>query len=252
MRPYNIETAGKMSDNEEHKTMLKNKIRSVVKKVYHKLNPQYKYILHINDVVGELQDRITALENRRPPEANVTSQSAATDALFLASDQKVYRYLYLLRYIREGNSVLDVEAEYGTGMDLLYRYTPVDHCLCLNSIDYYTRLGKMYYGSESVRFLTGSIYDIREKFDIITCLNEERSRFLDRKDWEMIYEMLEYDGILAAALDRERSAPDEIIREFHDIGFRVEKCLYQEANNPELTEEPAAEMSVILYLRKNG
>ena len=232
--------------------MLKNKIRSVVKKVYHKLNPQYKYILHINDVVGELHDRITALENRHLPEPNVSSQSAATDALFLASDQKVYRYLYLLRYIREGAGALDVEAEYGTGMDLLYRYTPVDHCLCLNSIDYYTRLGKMYYGSESVRFLTGSIYSVREKFDIITCLNEERSQILDRKDWERIYGMLEYDGILAAALDCGKSAPDEIGRMFHEIGFRVEKCLYQRTDVPDLTEDPASGAAMILYLRKNG
>lgn len=114
----------------------------------------------MNEMYGRVMAGPPAAVSCAP--APVAPQVLERDALFLATDPIVYRYLYLLRYIRENDRVLDVEAEYGTGMDLLYRYTPMDRGLCLNSIDYYTRLGGMYYGSESVRYQTGTVHDLGE------------------------------------------------------------------------------------------
>ena len=41
---------------------VKNKLRGIVKSVYHKWNPQYKYIMDINDRTIRLENRISSLE----------------------------------------------------------------------------------------------------------------------------------------------------------------------------------------------
>ena len=41
---------------------VKNKLRGIVKSVYHKWNTQYKYIMDINDRTIRLENRISSLE----------------------------------------------------------------------------------------------------------------------------------------------------------------------------------------------
>lgn len=233
---------------------IKYKIRSVIKKIYYKLNPQYKFIIWTHDRVNQIFDRVVEL-NQRIDNKQIFASTAnpfERDALFLATDIATYRYLYLLRYIRESDSVLDVEAEYGTGMDLLYRYTPMDRGVCLNSIDYYTRLGGMYYGSESVKYQTGTVHDVKEKYDVITVLKEQRASRLGDEDWRCIYDLLEPGGILAVAFTEDAGTEKPKDAYFRDIGFVVEKLLYQNLGFPELCEQRRENTVTVLYLRKSN
>lgn len=239
---------------------IKEIIRNIIKKIYMKLNPQHKYILRIDATVGdirerqgmlwkldgsveELKARVAALEAQLP--------SSQQDKLYLATDTRMYRYLYLLRYMKSNDRALDVEAEYGTGMDLLYKYTQLDSGLCLNSIDYYTRAGGMYYASESVRYKTGTIYDITGKFNLITFLSEARTELLTREDLQKLYGLLEFEGILAVAFKNTSFREKELEPLLREIGFAVENRLYQSSTSPELVEQEQENAAVILYLRKD-
>lgn len=230
--------------------MLKNKIRNFIKKLYFKLNPSHKYVLRIDAAAADIQNRIAALERPAIPPAPPPGQTSdlALEKLFMASDTAVYRYLYLLRYMKGNCAVLDVEGEYGTGLDLLYRYTPVDRCVCLNSIDWYTRLGKMYY--KSVQYQTGSIYDVQEKYDMITVLHERRVTTLGKEEFQRLYEILEYDGVLALALDCS-TAGQSAVETLCDMGFQIEAHLYQGENNPELLAAQPERAAQLLYFRKH-
>lgn len=229
--------------------MLKNKIRNLIKKLYFKLNPSHRYILRIDATITDLQNRMVALErpaaSLSPPPAQMGD--LALEKLFLASDVLVYRYLYLLRYMKGNCTILDVEGEYGTGVDMLYRYTPADRCVCLNSIDWYTKLGKMYY--KSVQYKTGSVYDVEEKYDIITVLHGRRTALFEEKDYQRLYEMLEYGGILALALDCSEKA-HTVIELLSDIGLRIEAHLYQVEGSPELLSAQPEDASHVLYFSK--
>ena len=230
---------------------IKGRIRSIVKKVYFKLNPQYKYIIWTHDRVNEMHGRVMAGPVGVPSQPAAPAVSGLErDALFLAADTTAYRYLYLLRYIRENDRVLDVEGEYGTGLDLLYKYTPMDRGLCLNSIDYYTRLGGMYHGSDSVRFQTGTVHDVQERFNVITALWERRTRHMGDEDWWRIGELLEHGGILAAALEDDVLPEGPAEAYFRGLGLTVEARLYQAGGSPELSETKRENAAVILYLRK--
>ena len=227
---------------------VKNKLRGIVKSVYHKWNPQYKYIMDINDRTIRLENRISSLEAK--PVSYQNENMDSLERLFLASDMMLYRFLYLLRYIKENDIVLDLEGEYGTGADLLSRYTPVDSCLCLNTIDYYTRLGNMYHSSDYVHFRTGTIYELSEKFNIITALNEKKARIFCKNDIEKLYELLEYHGILAIAYEDESSVWDEGV--LKNIGFSLEAKFYQNKCSPELISQKTEKYTSIIYLRKNA
>ena len=229
--------------------MLKNKIRNLIKKLYFKLNPSHRYILRIDAAITDFQNRMAALERPAAPLPPPPTQMGdlALEKLFLASDVSVYRYLYLLRYMKGNCTVLDVEGEYGTGADMLYRYTPADRCVCLNSIDWYTKLGKMYY--ESVQYKTGSVYDVEEKYDIITVLHERRTALFEGKDYQRLYEMLEYGGILALTLDCSEKA-HTVIELLSAIGLRIEAHLYQVEGNPELLSAQPEDASHVLYFSK--
>ena len=230
--------------------MLKNKVRNFIKKLYLKLNPSHKYIVRIDATVTDLQNRVSVLDRPGilPSPQPVQTGDFALDRLFMASDSEVYRYLYLLRYMKENCIVLDVEGEYGTGLDLLYRFTPADRCVCLNSIDWYTRLGKMYY--ESIQYQTGSIYDIQEKYDIVTVLHERRTGLFEKAEFQRLYELLEYGGILALALSCS-AAGQSTIKMLSELGFQIEAHLYQGAGSPELLAAQPESAVQILYLSKH-
>lgn len=221
-----------------------------MQKIYNTLVPAHKYVVRIDSVVADIQGRLMMLERNAASQVLAYENRIALDKLFLASDDMIYRYLYLLRYMKDNCTVLDIEGEYGTGIDLLYRYTSADKCACLNSIDWYTRLGKMYYGREAVHYQTGSIYGIQEKYDVITVLHEERTALFGVEDLRRLYDMLEAEGILALALSA--SAPLQVnVEMLNTIGFKLEKQLYQMKGNPELLSVLSDNAVQLFYLRKH-
>lgn len=229
---------------------LKNKIRAFIKRLYHKLNPQYKYILHMNDVLNQIEQRINELKFNGA--SNKESQYDELKKLYLAEDYINYRYLYLVRYIHENDRVLDIEGGYGTGVDLLAKYTAVDKCLCLNSINYYTKIGAMYYQSDFVKFKTGCFECVNDKFNIVTFFDENRTEFLDEQDIETIGSLIEYGGVLAIAFRKEFSGKRLLMEKLKQLNFHIEVKLYQAKNAPELLEKETDNTSEIIYLRKNA
>lgn len=228
---------------------LKNKIRTCIKRGYHKLNPQYKYILHMNDVIDNIETRMNELE--RKIQISKQQNNNEIEKLFLASDPIVYRYLYLKRYIKENDRVLDIESQYGTGADLLEKYTAIDTCLCLNSINYYTELGEKYYQSDSVKFQTGSFKDVEGKFDLICFFEENKSILLKKDDIKYLIDMLEVNGILAIAWKEPQEDVKEFLEKYEEYGVLMDKKFYQSQSDCELTEELKDNASIITYLKKN-
>ena len=229
---------------------LKNKIRGFAKKMYHKLNPQYKYILHMTDAIDRIEQRLNEQKLNIP--SNYQASNSELKKLYLAEDYINYRYLYLARYIRENDRVLDIEGGYGTGIDLLSRYTAVDECICVNSISYYTKIGAMYYQSDFVKFRTGCFERIDEKFNIVTFFDEEMTEFLDEQNIKKLGELVEYNGILAVAFKKNFTEKEALIEKLKAIGFQIETRLYQNQNIPELLETEIGDMNEVIYLRKNA
>ena len=227
---------------------LKNKVRGIVKKIYHKVNPQYRYILHMNDRLMEIEKRIDELKTIDV--AAASNDHEEIKKLFLAADYINYRYLYLARYVNENDKVLDIEAGYGTGVDLLAKYTAVDECICLNSIDYYTKVGAMYYQSDFVKFKTGWYESLDQKFNIITFFDEEKTAFLNGDSIEQLGKLVEYNGILALAFKTNFDGRNGLIEKLLKSGFKIEIRLYQNRTLPELLETEANNTSEIIYLRK--
>lgn len=229
------------------------RIKAALKRIYYKVNPQHKQILLIRDVVLDLQRRISVIENRSALQNRGGGKDGwCLDKLFMASEPMVYRYLYLLRYIRENDSVLDVECGYGTGADLLSQYASIDNCLCLNSIDYYTRAGKMYYDSDYVTFRTGTIDDLESKFCIITVLDENKTILLDEADFQKLCGLLEHNGILALAVDADDKDGMPFLTQPEKFGLSIENAFYQNKLDAELTDNCCGKAVRIIYYRKNG
>lgn len=229
------------------------RLKGALKRIYYKLNPQHKQILLIRDVVLDLQRRISVLEDRSALQTRGGAKDGwCLDKLFMASEQMVYRYLYLLRYIKENDSVLDVESGYGTGADLLSQYGPIDNCLCLNSIDYYTRAGKMYYGSDYVTFQTGTIDGIQSKFCVIIAFDENKTILMDEKDFEKMCGLLEFDGILAVAIDIEDKSSKPFLTQPEKFGLTIENEFYQNNGDAELMDSCCGKAVWVVYYRKNG
>ena len=229
------------------------KIKSILKRIYYKLNPQHKQILLIRDVVLDLQRRISIIEDRSAQHSRGGAEDGwCLDKLFMASEPMVYRYLYLLRYIKENDNILDVESGYGTGADLLSQYAPIDNCLCLNSIDYYTRAGKMYYGSDYVTFQTGTLDVIKNKFCIITLFDENKTILLNEEDFQKLSHILEFNGILALAVDAQYKNSMNFLSESEKYGLIVEESFYQNVGDAEFTDDTCEKAVWIIYYRKNG
>ena len=223
---------------------LKNNVKNYIKRIYYKINPQYKYVLQINDEIYKLNRKIEELEHSKK---NMdTTIEINIDKLLLGMDIKNVRYLYLLRYIKENDRVLDIEGDCGTGADLLMKYTPVDSCDCINSIGYYTEIGKMYYSSENVKFYTGNWSNCEKKYNVITFLDENKASCLSGEEIKQLYDQLEFGGILAISLKQEVK-----MNLFEKSGFKIEKKLYQSQNDIELKENDNNSNVIVAYLKKN-
>lgn len=224
----------------------KLKLRSYIKKIYHKLNPQYKYILQMNDEMHILSRRIDELKQMNL--AKCEESDINIDKFLLGTDSKNVRYLYLLRYIRESDRVLDIEGEFGAGVELLSKYTPADYCDCVNSISFYTEIAKMYFSSENVKFHTGNWSDLENKYNVITFFDERKTSCLNDKDIIELYEKLEFGGILAIAV-----FDDIRLEKFEKNGFIIEKKLYQNIGCGELMEKREDNNSniIVAYLKKD-
>lgn len=224
----------------------KSKVRTCVKKIYHKFNPQYKYILQINDEVYKLNNKIEELERNNIEKKAEVNSEIDIDRLLLGTDIRNARYLYLLRYIRENDKVLDIEGKCGTGADILTKYTPIDYCECINSIDYYTEIAKIYYVSESVNFYTANWNEVKGKYNIITFFDENKTNCLTKESIKQLYERLEFSGILAISLKQNLK-----VDLFEKIGFKIEKKLYQSIGNAELKENDDNCNITVIYFRKD-
>ena len=44
---------------------LKNNVKNYIKRIYYKINPQYKYVLQINDEIYKLNRKIEELEHSK-------------------------------------------------------------------------------------------------------------------------------------------------------------------------------------------
>ena len=229
------------------------RVKAILKRIYYKLNPQHKQILLIRDVVLDLQRRVSVMEERISYQSRGGMKDGwCPDKLFMASEPMVYRYLYLLRYIKENDNILDIESGYGTGADLLSQYAPIDNCLCLNSIDYYTRAGKMYYASDYVTFQTGTLSEIAKKFCIITAFDENKTILLNEADFQKLCDLLEFNGILAVAVDVEYKNNMHFLNEAEKYGLIVEEAFYQNAGDAEFMDNCCERAVWIVYYRKNG
>lgn len=226
-------------------------MKDKLKKLFYKLNPNYRNIIRMNERLDRIEGMIFRLEQQK---ANATINSVegqALEKLFLASEPIIYRYLYLLRYIQENDSVLDLECGYGTGADLLVKYTPVDCCLCINSIDYYTRLGQMYYGCDSIAYQTGCYADVEQKFNLIIWFHEQRGRLLKKEDIMLLCSLLEYAGILALSFDESDEMAEELIQHAQEYELTLEQNFYQHDSSPELTDVKIGHACRVIYLRKS-
>lgn len=229
------------------------RLKGPLKRIYYKLNPQHKQILLIRDVALDLQRRISVIEDRSALQTRGGMKDGwCLDKLFMASEQAVYRYLYLLRYVRERDSVLDIECGYGTGADLLSQYASIDSCLCLNSIDYYTRAGRMYYGSDYMTFRTGTIDGLKSKFCVITLFDENKTILLDETDFQKLCGLLEFNGILALAVDVDYKNNMPFLTQPGEFGLTLEKAFYQNNGDAEFMESCCGKAVWVVYYRKNG
>lgn len=200
----------------------------------------------LNDLSNRINNLEIILQSKNHTENNMLDQ------LYLASDTIIYRYLYLVRYIKENDRVLDWECQYGVGADLLSKYTAIDNCLCLNSIDYYTKLGSMYYQSDYVKFQTGCFEDLTQKFNIICLFNEEKNNYLDKKCLLKIIDLLEFDGILAIAWNSESEIASSLLQNIDQYNLCLEAKLYQNNGTGELVDRHIGNSKLITYFRKNG
>lgn len=151
------------------------------------------------------------------------------------SEAVVYRYLYMNRYIHADDALLDIEAGYGAGSALLEEVTPAGSIVCLNAISTYTKLGKAFYGSETLEFSTGVPDELRKKFNMILALNPKQNIVLDEEYLKSLHELLEYEGYLSVAvyLD-DKEMKDELPLLMEKSGYEVKEVLYQHNPEPEL------------------
>ena len=172
--------------------------------------------------------------------------------IFLASDFKMYLYLYLERYIHENDRLLDIEGGYGTGANLLAQYTSIDQCTCLNSINFYTQIGSMYYSSDFIKFVTGNIYDITQKFNIVCFFDDRKTQYLTIEELNRISKIIEFNGIFALAFKMEAENILQSINYLKQNGFCIEEHFFQSQTSPSLEENPIDSKYEIYYLRKNA
>lgn len=168
----------------------------------------------------------------------------------LLTDPQTYRYLYLLRYLRTGDHVLDLEAEYGTGADLLRKVSPVASICCLNSIAAYTAWGRAYHPSDALTYETGTYREAKGKYQVILALNEKQNLELSQETFTFLRNLLETHGLLVLAL--QESAAADADRILTTAGFQLEETLYQQAGIPTLSRKRPEEATAVFFARKRA
>ena len=237
----------------EKRTLLRTlvTIRRIAEKTYSKINPQYKHIIRTRNSVKDLQERIGELESKISNiEASVLYNSS--EKLYLTDEITTYRYLYLQRFIKGGERILDLEGKFGAGLRLLAKFTMIDGGDCYNSIGYYSRMAKMLYGEEidSINYRQGTVFDVKEKYDIVTCFNEAKNEAIDEEYLHQIYDILETDGLFAISLDQYNS--ENVLEMLKEKGFVFEQKRYQNNVCPELVSEKELKSVTIAYMRKKS
>lgn len=151
------------------------------------------------------------------------------------SESVIYRYLYMNRYIKTDDALLDIEAGYGAGSAVLEEVTSAGSIVCLNTISTYTKLGKAFYGSETLEYLTGVPEEVRKKFNIILALNTKQNVVIDEEYLKVLHGLLEYEGYLSVAvyLDN-KEMRDELPYLMEKVGYKVNEILYQHNPEPDL------------------
>lgn len=226
-------------------------IRNIAESIYNKINPQYKHIIRTRNSVYDLHHRMDTIE-RQLAEIRESVTKPQDEELYLVSEIETYRYLYLQRYITGEERVLDLEGRYGAGARLLARFTAIDKCVCVNSIGYYSKMADMLYANncDNIEYTRGVIYDVKQKYDIITCFDETRNNAIDVEYLRCIHEHLEDGGILAMALTENKEK--EIRDEAHLLGLEIEHVMYQNNTCPELLPVKENAAISIIYFRKHA
>jgi hypothetical protein len=94
------------------------------------------------------------------------------------------------------------------------------------------------------------IFDVKQKYAIITCFDETKNNAIDLEYFRCIYDHLEDGGILAMALTENKE--NEIRDEAHSLGLEIENVLYQNNTSPELLPVKENEAISIIYFRKHA
>lgn len=226
-------------------------LRSIAEKTYNKFNPQYKHIIRTRNSVYDLQNRIGEIE-QRISNIEATMMSNNSEKQYITDEVTTYRYLYLQRFIKGGEKVLDLEGRFGAGLRLLAKFTMIDSADCYNSIAYYSKMANMLYGDEMdfVKYRQGTVFDIRGKYDIITCFDEAKNELIDEEYLQQICSILETEGLLAISLTSSKT--EQVLEQFKEQGIILEKKLYQNNAWPELMDEKEINPITIAYLRKKS
>lgn len=226
-------------------------LRRIAEKTYNKVNPQYKHIIRTRNSVYDLQNRMGEIE-RKISNIEATVMSNNSERQFLTDEVTTYRYLYLQRFIKGGEKVLDLEGGFGAGLRLLAKFTMIDSGDCYNSIAYYSKMADMLYGDEvdSVKYSQGTVFDVKGKYDIITCFDEVKNELIDEEYLQQIHSILETDGLLAISLNPSNSV--QVLEQLKEKDFLLEKLLYQNNAWPELMEEKEINPVTVAYLRKKS
>lgn len=225
-------------------------VKRILLKTYSILNPQYKHIKRTRDTAYEISDRLGEIENKLGRLERLLAENN-NDELFLLSDEIIYRYMYLRRYISGHERVLDLEGMYGQGLKAVARYMPIDKGVCCNSVGYYTNLGTVSSSEYDtvLEYVTGTIFDIKEKYDIITAFNENKNEAIDAEYVTKISSTTERGGIVALALSKEKE--EELMPKLVEAGLDLIIRLFQHYDSPQLIEHTDDNVISVLYLRKN-
>ena len=197
-----------------------------------------------------LQQQMDELQSSFLRIQSLLQDAYCNNKALLLTEPQTYRYLDLLRYLRTGDHVLDLEAEYGAGADLLRKVSPVSSIRCLNSIAAYTTWGRAYYPSDTLTYQTGTYLDAAGKYQVILALNEKQNLDFGQRTFASLHDLLEAHGLLVLAL--RESAAENTVHLLSAAGFRLEETLYQQAGTPALSRKRPEESTVLFFARKRA
>jgi len=229
-------------------------MKNLLKKIYRKLNPVFVVSRRNEDILNSINIRIANIENKLDSVIKADNSSRNFERVLLFTEPKIFRYLYINRYIKTGDEILDIDCEYGAGANLLSEVSPVGKITCINSIEHFSNLGRFYYSNDLLNFTNGTIEDVQEKFQIILALNSNSSSLLPESSFSKIYDCLDLDGVFAVAVNLQETYGDErsLPELLKQSGFVIEEILYQGVGFERFETELKKDSVQIVIARKRS